>query len=140
MFDFGNKQPCAIALTDFGITTAIITTIEDIEEVTQQFETYPDSAWCEGRGKKYLFKMLKKKLKIQDTYFNKNIEEITALNQTWVDFCDDCLLLFVLDTHLNGKPFRLMHPELFKKLKKDAPFDATSGVDPVLIPGIPIEQ
>lgn len=132
------KQVCAIDLTTFDISTVIVTSIEDIDEVKRQYEVFPDSDWCQGRGKKHLFKMLKKKLKKQDGYFNQNPAEVTALNQEWNDFCEDCLLLYVLDVHLNNKPFALIHPDTFVEKKKDAVFDATSGVVPQLIPGIPV--
>lgn len=134
------KQTCAISMADFGIKTVVLTSKEDIESTMNEFETSPDSVWCGGRGKRYLYKSLKKELQALDKYFDGNPAYVTAMNQEWTDFCDDCVLLYVLDALLFNKPFALIHPESYMANIDKASINATSGALPDLISGIPLVQ
>lgn len=138
MFNNNQKQTCAISMSDLGISTVVMTSIEDIEWIEHQYETQPDSTWHGGRGKRFMHKFLKKDLQAQEVHFNKHPELINEFNEEWTNFCDDCILLFVLDAHLFDKPYQLIHPDSFMKNLNKAGVDATGGVTPDLIPGIPV--
>jgi len=134
------KQTCAISMGEHGITTVVLTSKEDIESTMHEFKTSPDSVWCGGRGKRYLYKSLKKELQALDKYFDSNPALVSAMNQKWTDFCDDCVLLYVLDALLFNKPFALIHPESYVANINKASINATSGAIPDLISGIPVVQ
>lgn len=140
MFTQTKKQPCAVSMEDLGISTVILTDKGEIEQILYEYETAPDHVWCEGRGKQYMYLMLKQVLQGKDEYFIKHPELITHSNQDWVDFCDDCILLFLLDVHLNNKPVKLIHPQSYAEHIQHAQFDATSGQISVLIDGVPTCQ
>ena len=140
MFTQTKNQPCAVAMSDLGISTVILTDKEEIEQILHEYETAPDHVWCDGRGKRYMYLMLKQVLQCKDKHFNKHPELITQSNQDWVDFCDDCILLFLLDVHLNEKPVQLIHPQSYAEQIQHAQFDATNGQMPVLLDGIPVMQ
>lgn len=135
-----HKETCAISLGNHDITTIVLTSKQDIEEVLHEFATSPDYVWCNGQGKHYLHKFLKSELQRQDKYFNSNPSLVNPLNQEWTDFCDDCVLLYVLDAYLFNKPFELIHPDSYAANISKAAINATSGAIPGLIAGIPIKQ
>ena len=140
MFTQTKKQPCAVSMTDLGISTVILTDKEGIEKVLYEYEAAPDHVWCDGRGKRYMYLMLKQALQSKDAHFNKHPELINQSNQDWVDFCDDCLLLYALDAFLYEKPIMLIHPESYAQQLQSTKYDATGGDMPKLIEGIPIVQ
>lgn len=135
-----HKETCAISLGNHGITTIVLTSKQDIEAVLYEFVNSPDRVWCDGQGKHYLHKSLKLELQRQDKYFNSNPNLVNPFNQEWADFCDDCVLLYVLDAHLFNKPFELIHPDSYAANITKATINATSGAVPDLIAGIPIKQ
>ena len=137
MFTNNQKQTCAISMSDFGISTIVMTSVEEIEWIAHQYKTQPDSTWRGGRGKRFMHKSLKKELKAQDGHFTKYPELVNQFNEEWTNFCEDCVLLFVLDSHLFNKPYQLIHPDSFMKNLNKAGVDATGGVTPALIPEIP---
>jgi hypothetical protein len=134
------KQTCAISMGELGIATVVLTSKEDIEATMHEFTVSPDYVWCNGRGKRYLYKSLKEELQGLDKHFNSNPAYVTAMNQKWTDFCDDCVVLYVLDALLFNKPFLLIHPESYVANIHNAVINATSGGVPDLIPGIPVQQ
>lgn len=134
------KDTCAISLAELGITSVVLTSKQDIEGVMHEFESNPDHIWCGGRGKKYLYKSLKVELQEQDKYFNRNPGLVSSLNQEWTNFCDDCVLLYVLDAYLFNKPFALIHPDSYMANIDKAGINAAFGVIPDLIQGIPVAQ
>lgn len=138
MFNNKTKQSCAISMEAFGISTVVMTTLERIQLVLDQYSIQPDKAWCGGRGKKYLHKSLKAKLVLQDVHFNKHPELVSKYSEEWSNFCEDCILLYVLDAYLFEKPFELIHPESYAQNLSKASIDATGGVIPDLIPGISV--
>ena len=127
----------AINLEHLGINTTVLTTIGEIEEVMTEFDSQPDKIWCGGLGKKFMYKMLLKRLKKQDHYFTQHPSQVDAGNPKWIEFCDDCFILFVLDAFLNGQVVKLMHPDQYKNMMQNTPFDGTTGGMPDLIEGIP---
>jgi len=127
----------AINLQPLGIHTTVLTTIGEIEELMSEFDIQPDEIWCNGLGKKYMYKMLLGKLKKQDLFFTKHPNKVDAGNPKWIEFCDDCFILFVLDAFLNGQLVKLMHPDQYKNMIQNTPFDGTTGGMPDLIDGIP---
>jgi hypothetical protein len=135
-----HKETCAISLGNHGITTIVLTCKQEIEEVLHEFATSPDHVWCNGKGKLYLHKFLKSELQQQDKFFNSNPSLVNSLNQEWSDFCDDCVLLYVLDAYLFNKPFELIHPDSYMANIAKVTINATSGAVPDLIAGIPIKQ
>lgn len=125
-------------MSDLGISTVVMTSIEDIESISDQFETQPDSIWYQGRGKHFMHQFLKKELQAQDAHFSKHPKLVNEFNEEWTNFCEDCVLLFVLDAYLFDKPYQLMHPDSFMKNVKKAAIDASGGITPDLIAGIPV--
>ena len=127
----------AINLQPLGIHTTVLTTIGEIEELMTEFDNQPDKIWCNGLGKGYMYKMLLRKLKKQDLYFTKHPNKVKVSNSKWIEFCDDCFILFVLDAFLNGQIVKLMHPDQYKTMIKNTAFEGATGDMPDLIEGIP---
>lgn len=130
----------AISLTHLGISTTVLTTIGEIEEMIEEFESQPDGNWCNGLGKEFLYKMLLRKLREKDVYFTNNPKKVTPSNQKWRDFCNDCFTLFVLDSVRNGNVIKLVHPDQYRERLKETIFDGTTGDLPDYIEGIPTIQ
>jgi hypothetical protein len=126
-----------ISLMKLGINTHILTTVREIEETKKELEETPDHHWCNGLGKDYLYKILLRKLKVKDVYFNENPAKIKPRNPKWIDFCNDCLLLYVLDTMLSDGVFKLVHPAQYREMIKATKHDATTGGLPDYIENIP---
>jgi hypothetical protein len=130
----------AINLNHLGIYTTVLTTLGDIEDVTEIFKNSPDASWCNGFGKDHLYRVLLRKLKFKDDYFNKNPKKVKASNQKWIDFCNDCLFVYVLDSMRNDSVFRLVHPTCYSELINGPSLDGTTGNMPDHIEGIPTLQ
>ena len=126
-----------INLQPLGIHTTVLTTIGHIEELMTEFDNQPDKIWCNGLGKQYMYKTLLRELKKQDLYFTKHPNKVKLSNSKWIEFCDDCLILFVLDAFLNGQIVKLMHPDQYKAMVKNTAFEGATGDMPDLIEGIP---
>ena len=134
------NEKCAISMIEFGITTAILTSKSGIDEILHELINSPDEKWCDGRGKAYLHGLLKRELIEEDQFFNRYPKLVSRSNQRWVNFCDDCLLLYVLDAYLFEKPFLLIHPASYEYGIQSALAIATDGSKPDLINGIPVLQ
>ena len=133
--NLGSKA--AINLQHLGIKTTVLTTIGEIEELMTEFDSQPDKIWCNGLGKEFMYKRLLRTLKKQDRYFTQNPSKVKAGNPKWIEFCDDCFILFVLDAFRNGQVIKLVHPDQYKKMIQSTIFDGTTGGMPDLIEGIP---
>lgn len=112
MFKTSDNQMCAISMAEYGLRTTIMTNSREIDEVMQEYKLRPDHYWCGGLGKKYLYQSLKSSLQPKDLHFSRNPMLANPLNHEWTDFCDDCVLLFVLHAHLLGRPILLSHCSL----------------------------
>ncbi len=134
---YNANTKCAVTLIPLGIYTTVMTTMGEIEETQRELEETPDHAWCNGLGKDHLFKILTRKLKAQDVYFTNNPKKVKHTNPKWIDFCNDCLLLYVLNAMRNGNVFHLVHPTQYRENIKKTLLDGTSGRLPDYIPGIP---
>ena len=132
------NNACAVSMEEFGIAVVIMTSIDEIETVLDQYTSQPDWIWCQGRGKQYMYESLKTKLQLLDAHFSKHPELVDLENKEWADFCNDCMLLYVLDAFLFDKPFALVHPDSYAQNYRHAAVDTTGGVLPRLIPGIPV--
>ena len=130
------KSKAAVNLNHLGIYTTVLSTIGEIEEMIKEFETKPDEVWCNGLGKEFLYKMLLRKLKKQDVYFNNNPKKVKASNSKWIAFCNDCFILFVLDSIRNGNIIRLVHPDVYREALKKNLYDGTTGGLPDYLEGI----
>lgn len=130
----------AVNMSHYGIDTVVLTEHTNLERIGEEFTKKPDYVWCDGRGKKYLHKMLKKHLLKEDKYFNKYPDQIKQGSERWMNFCDDCLIFAVLNSHLFDEPIYLIHPQIYAKQVAESPYDATSGDLPTLIDGISILQ
>lgn len=131
------KTKSAISLLHLDIHTFVLTTIGEIEETLAAFESTSDKEWCNGLGKDYLYKMLLRKLRIKDDYFNKNPKKVKPSNPKWINFCNDCLTLYALDTYLNDNIIRLVHPVQYQLGVLDSLYNGTTGGMPEMIEGIP---
>ena len=137
MQNFNNETRSAIALFDLGIQTVVLTRHQNIVDGINKFNEAPDKTWCNGLGKKYLHKILLRKLLIQDKYFTLHPNKVKPTNQKWRDFCDDCVILFCLDVVLNDSVVELVHPDIYKQIIEETAYDGSIGYMPDLIAGIP---
>lgn len=129
---------CAVLMIELGIESVVLTPKSNIDFIMHDLETLPDEAWMGGLGKKNLHSTLKEKLLTQDKFFSKNPHLVKPDNQEWVNFCDDCVILIVLDAYLFNKPILLMHPDAYASAYKDAKVSSTDGSIPVFIDSIPV--
>ncbi len=137
---FESNTKSAISLQHLGIDTYVLTTMGEMEAIKKSLEETPDSVWCNGLGKDFLYKMLLEKLRVQDKYFTENIKKVSVNNPKWLDFCNDCLILYVLDAMRNNNIYRLLHPKQYKELMINNPYKGTNGEIPDMIDGIPTLQ
>lgn len=133
---FDLEAKVAINLNHLGIYTTVLTTLREIEDTTEIFKTTPDRNWCNGLGKDHLYKLLLRKLKVKDDYFNRHLNKVKPDNPNWRDFCNDCLTLYVLDCMCNENVFHLVHPTQYRESIKHALADGTTGRLPDYIEGI----
>jgi len=130
----------AVNMSRFGIYTAVLVEHDKLDEMMCKYATIPDTDWCNGRGKKYLHKMLRKQLLIEDKFFTKNPKEIQRYSQRWSKFCDDCIIFATLNGFLFDQPVSLIHPQCYEEQVAESLFNATSGHMPTLIEDINIMQ
>ncbi len=135
-----NKAMSAVDMSTYGIGTVVLTEHEGLEKMMREYATQPDEIWCDGRGKKYLHKVLRKQLLKEDQYFDKNPNAIQRNSERWENFMDDCVLFATLNAFLFGQPVFLVHPQSYEKSIAKAPVNATSGGLPTLIDDIFIIQ
>lgn len=138
---FSTKKPkSAVDMSRYGIGTVVLTEHEGLDEMMREYATTPDEIWCEGRGKKYLHKMLRKKLLKEDKYFDKNPKAIQRNSERWENFMDDCVIYATLNSFLFDQPVYLLHPQSYEKTIAESPFTATSGELPTFFEDISVLQ
>lgn len=134
------KAKSAIDMSRYGIGTVVLTEHDGLDRMMLEFATKPDDIWCEGRGKKYLHKMLRKQLLKEDKYFDKNPKAIQRNSERWINFLDDCVLFATLNAFLFDEPVFLVHPQSYEKSIAKSPYNATSGELPTLFEDILVVQ
>jgi hypothetical protein len=135
-----NKAKSAIDMSRYGIGTVVLTEHEGLEEMMREYASKPDEIWCEGRGKKYFHKMLRKQLLKEDKYFDENPNAIQRNSQRWANFMDDCVIYATLSSYLFDEPLYLVHPQSYEKAIATAPLNATSGELPTFIEDVFVLQ
>ena len=130
----------AVDMTTYGIGTVVLTEHEGLDRMMREYATTPDEIWCDGRGKKYLHKMLRKHLLKEDEYFNKNPKAIQRNSERWANFMDDCVIFATLNAFLFDQPVYLVHLQSYEKSIAISPVNATSGEMPTLIEDIFVLQ
>ena len=88
-----NKAMSAVDMSTYGIGTVVLTEHEGLDRMMREYATMPDQIWCDGRGKKYLHKMLRKQLLKEDKYFDKNPKAIQRNSERWAIFMDGDMLV-----------------------------------------------
>ena len=131
-----NNAMSAVDMSTYGIGTVVLTEHEGLDRMMREYATMPDEIWCDGRGKKYLHKMLRKQLLKEDKYFDKNPKAIQRNSERWAIFMDDCVIFATLNAFLFDQPVYLVHPQSYEKSIEKAPVNATSGELPTLIDDI----
>ena len=134
------KAKSAIDMSRYGIGTVVLTEHDGLDRMMLEFATKPDDIWCEGRGKKYLHKMLRKQLLKEDKYFDKNPKAIQRNSERWINFLDDCLVFATLNAFLFNQPVFLVHPQSYEKSIAKSLYNATSGELPTLFEDILVVQ
>lgn len=134
------KAKSAIDMSRYGIGTVVLTEHDGIDRMMLEFATKPDDIWCEGRGKKYLHKMLRKQLLKEDKYFDKNPKAIQRNSERWINFLDDCVIYAILSSYIFDEPIYLVHPQSYEKAIATAPLNATSGELPTFIEDVYVLQ
>ena len=140
MFNNSSSQMSAISLAELGISMTVLIDMKCIESVWQDFSCKPDHVWFDGKGKKFMHLALKEKLQAQDKLFEASPELANQSNPDWLNFCDDCVILFILDAYLYDKPLVFLHPDSYSEAVNSARINETGGVMPDLIADIPVLQ
>ena len=131
-----NKVMSAVDMRIYGIDTVVLTEHEELERMMREYASKPDEIWCDGRGKKYLHKFLRKKLVKENRHFDKNPKEIQRNSKRWANYMDDCVIFATLNAFLFDQPVYLVHPQSYSNLIAEAPVNATAGELPTLIEDI----
>lgn len=105
-----NDDLSAIPMNRFGIKTIAVAPHLSLVEARAKFIKDPDWTWCDGKGKKFMHRMLRQKLLLEDAYFEEHIDQAINSNQRWNDFIDDCVIFAVLDEVITSNPMILLHP------------------------------
>jgi hypothetical protein len=135
-----DEEYSALYMQQYGINSAILFKHTEMDKIIEDYESTDDLVWCNGRGKKFMFHLIKNNLKKEDKYFDKHTEEAFIGNERWDNFCSDCILLSALGAHLYGNPIMLLHPQSYEENFVNSPIRATDGTKPSLIKGIQILQ
>jgi len=130
------KTKSALDMSRYGIRTVVLTEHEDLERMMSEYATKPDQIWCEGKGKKYLHKKLRKQLLKEDKYFDDNPEAIRRDSERWLNFMNDCVIFATLNAFLFDETLYLVHPQSYERSVAKSRLNATSGELPTLIDGI----
>lgn len=134
------KAMSAVDMSRYGIGVVVLTEHEGLDRMMREYASKPDEIWCEGRGKKYLHKLLWKQISKEDKYFDKNPEAIQRNSERWENFMDDCVLFATLNAFLFDQPVYLLHPQAYEKSIAESPFNATSGELPTLFEDVLVLQ
>ncbi len=134
------KTLSALTMQQYGINSVILFNHSELEELIEEYENTNDAVWCGGRGKKYMFELIKKNLTKEDKYFNKHKNQAVIGNDRWENFCNDCLILTALGAHLYDNNIILMHPQSYAENFPTSAVRSTNGAMPTLMNDIPILQ
>ena len=135
-----NEALSVVSMTQYGVDMAVLTPQSNLEKARLDFETSDDSKWCMGKGKFFLYELLKAQIRKENSYFNKNPHKAKITNQRWSNFCDDCVNFAVLSGVLYQTPIHLIHPSCYEEALNDAFINATGNAKPTLFDDIPVLQ
>ena len=108
-----NEILVSISMESFGINCSVLTEDETVQAYCREYSKIPDSKWYGGRGKKFLHKILKQRLQVEDAYFDTHIHEAITTNDRWNNFMKDCVMLAALDHVITARPIKLIHPSIY---------------------------
>ncbi len=140
MFTKTTEALSAVSMIQYGVNMAVLTPQNNLEKARLDFETSDDSNWCMGKGKSYLYEVLKAQILMENSYFNKNPRKAKSSNKRWTNFCDDCVNFAVLSCVLYQTPIHLVHPSYYEEALNDAFINATGDAKPTLFDDIPVIQ
>lgn len=92
----------SIDMRVYGITTVVVTTQKDIDEILYEFTCNPRNIPHWRSEKLMLLNYLKFVLTHEDKYFNIAMHVSNSDEQRWADFMADCVVYSCLHSHLNG--------------------------------------
>lgn len=128
----------AVSMFQYGMEMVVLTEHKNLEAYRAEFERKKDSDWMGGRGKKFMYKKMKKALLADDKYFTNHKKLADKNNPNWVRFCDQCVMFAVLSSVLYGTPVYLIHPDQFGTTIRNSTPQGFSGRSPTLIIGIDV--
>lgn len=121
------KEICAISLFDFGLSTIVLTSHEDIAELVSEYQHCSGKGWSNVEVEE-VYQILFAELRRLEIFFNSNPKLVDKQNPDWINYCDGCLAVYVLDAFLTNKQFNILHPQSYAKLLNNGAIDATSGL------------
>jgi hypothetical protein len=92
----------SIDMSVYGITTLVVTTQKEIDEILHEFNCNPRNISHWHSEKIGLLNYLKFVLAHEDKYFNAAMQVSHCDEKRWADFMSDCVLYSCLHSHLNG--------------------------------------
>lgn len=104
----------AISMNQYGIDTVVVSYFDELERIRHKFNASPDSSFFNGKGKAAMYEWMLTNLRIEDAYFNENLDLVSQTNKRWLNFLDDCAIFAVLSACLHGTPIYLIHPDKFE--------------------------
>lgn len=128
----------AVNMQQFNVSTVVMSTLVELEEIRDELLSVPDSEWFNGKGKKALYDYLLNAVVKEDQFFTSNLHMAVRGAKRWQEFMDDCLLLSVLGSVLFNRTVQLIHPAQYQANLANAHCNATSGQLPDLIEEIPV--
>jgi len=119
----------AVDMSQYGIVDTVVLTEHCVfNEMKREYAIEPDTVWCNGLGKKYLHKMLRKHLLKEGKFFNNNLQLAQRNSVRWIDFCHKCVIFVTLNSYLYQQPIYLLDEESYAKSIEKAGCKGTSGV------------
>lgn len=92
----------SIDMSIYGITTLVVTTQKEIDEILNEFVCNPRNVPQWHSEKLGLLNYLKFVLMHEDKYFNALIKVNRWDEKRWADFTCDCVVYACLHSHMNG--------------------------------------
>jgi hypothetical protein len=120
-----SKKISMIDMNSYGIKMMVSTNHEYIEYVVKIVkETIKTNENFDVLTVLQRYNQIYLKLKMNDNYFEKDINRAKIEKERWNEFIDDCIVYVALAYILVQKPIMLVHPETkFDKIKFKTPLN-----------------
>lgn len=91
-----------IDMNRFGVSFAVPTDLEQVNEILHRFDNEPDESFGSGKGKEWLYEQMVGMLSTEEDYFVEDSLRQVEEPQRWSAFLTACVAFACLACHLDG--------------------------------------